>query len=262
MKELHLKEGVLTGEECMEVYTSRIAPGVWTDSNLILILATKPKEQCELAMTILKSSSIWYLHRKLPLLSKLYQCHLITGGDVEEMKNQRGDLVDRIVLIQCCKEANTVNRTLKIMNTHYFETWTLFKILSELYQNKLITREEVQEMMRSDLPLLKRLTLIQCHKCVDVVSQTAGIMSKYGIRLIGKQLRILSELYGSKLTTKEEVEENFRLLKHEPLDKILVRIQYRKGADVVSKTADIAAKHGFTLNHLKVPYPCDVRSLL
>ena len=28
MKELHLKEGVLTGEECMEVYTSRIAPGV------------------------------------------------------------------------------------------------------------------------------------------------------------------------------------------------------------------------------------------
>ena len=46
---------------------------------------------------------------------------------MEEMKNQRGDLVDRIVLIQCCKEANTVNRTLKIMNTHYFETWTLFK---------------------------------------------------------------------------------------------------------------------------------------
>ena len=45
---------------------------------------------------------------------------------MEEMKNQRGDLVDRIVLIQCCKEANTVNRTLKIMNTHYFETWTLF----------------------------------------------------------------------------------------------------------------------------------------
>ena len=66
MKELHLKEGVLTGEECMDVYTSRIAPGVWTDSNLILILATKPKEQCELAMMILKSSSIWYLHRKLP----------------------------------------------------------------------------------------------------------------------------------------------------------------------------------------------------
>ena len=65
MRELHLKEGVLTGEECMKVYTSISASGVLSDSTLALILATKSKEQCELATEILKSSSVWCLHRRL-----------------------------------------------------------------------------------------------------------------------------------------------------------------------------------------------------
>ena len=70
IKELHLKEGVLTKEECVEVYTLSSALSVLSDSTLTLVLllvATKSKEQCELATKILsKSLSHWYLHKELP----------------------------------------------------------------------------------------------------------------------------------------------------------------------------------------------------
>ena len=70
IKELHLKEGVLTGEECVEVYTSSSTSSVLSDSTLTLVLllvATKSKEQCELATKILsKFLGIRYLYKKLP----------------------------------------------------------------------------------------------------------------------------------------------------------------------------------------------------
>ena len=46
------------------------------------------------------------------------------------------------------------------------------------------------------------------------------------------------------------------LLETQPLEEILVRIQYHKGADVVSKTADIMAKHGFAVKVLNGECPC------
>ena len=46
------------------------------------------------------------------------------------------------------------------------------------------------------------------------------------------------------------------LLEDQPLEGILVRIQYHKGADVVSKTANIMAKHGFPVKVLNGKCPC------
>jgi hypothetical protein len=87
---------------------------------------------------------------------------------------------------------------------------------------------------------------IQFCKETVTVDQTVTVMKKHDIsEPTCKLLKILSELYGSELITREEVEGNIHLLEHQPLDGILVRIQYHKGADVVSKTADIMAKHGF-----------------
>ena len=54
----------------------------------------------------------------LSVLSELYQCELITGGDVEEMKKLRDYLVGRIVLIQFCKETVTVDQTVTVMKKH------------------------------------------------------------------------------------------------------------------------------------------------
>jgi hypothetical protein len=98
---------------------------------------------------------------------------------------------------------------------------------------------------------LVQLVRIQYHKGADVVSKTTDIMAKHGFP-VNDLKELLSELYGSELITREEVEGNIHLLEHQPLDGILVRIQYHKGADVVSKTADIMAKHGFPVNDLKV----------
>ena len=66
---------------------------------------------------------------ELSVLSELYQCELITGGDVEEMKKLRGDLDGRIVLIQFCKETVTVDQTVTIMKEHDVvePTWKLLK---------------------------------------------------------------------------------------------------------------------------------------
>jgi hypothetical protein len=75
-------------------------------------------------------------------------------------------------------------------------------------------------------------------------------MAKHGFPL--NNLKVLSELYGSKLITKEEVEGKMFRSEHRPLEKILALIQYHKGADVVSATSDIMAKHGFPANDLKV----------
>ena len=65
----------------------------------------------------------------LPVLSELYQCELITGGDVEEMKKLREDLVARIVLIQFCKETVTVDQTVTVMKKHDVDEpiWKLLK---------------------------------------------------------------------------------------------------------------------------------------
>jgi hypothetical protein len=146
MKELHSKEGVLTEEECMKVYDSSSTSEFLLDSTLtplLLVVATKSKEQCELATKILSKSLShrrYLLHTKLsllPVLSELYHCKLITGGDVEEMKKLRGDLVARIVLIQFCKETVTVDQTVTVMKKHDVDEpiWKLLKVLSELYGN-------------------------------------------------------------------------------------------------------------------------------
>jgi hypothetical protein len=125
------------------------------------------------------------------VLSELYQCELITGGDVEEMKKLRGDLVARIVLIQFCKETVTVDQTVTVMKKHDVDEpiWKLLKVLSELYGNNI--------HLLVHHPLDRTLVRIQYHKGADVVSKTTDIMAKHGFPV--NYLKVLSELYGSKL---------------------------------------------------------------
>ena len=55
------------------------------------------------------------------MLTELYQNELITSEDVQEMKGMKGDLMGRLVFIQCGKEADTVTKTAEITRRHGFK---------------------------------------------------------------------------------------------------------------------------------------------
>ena len=54
------------------------------------------------------------------VLTELYKNELITSEDVQEMKRMKGDLIARLVFIQCGKEADTVTKTAEITRRHGF----------------------------------------------------------------------------------------------------------------------------------------------
>ena len=62
-------------------------------------------------------------------------------------------------------------------------------VLPELYQEKLVTEDEVKRMKREGGDLLDQLISIQCTKPLEVVTRTADILAKFGYDEEAMQLR-------------------------------------------------------------------------
>ena len=62
-------------------------------------------------------------------------------------------------------------------------------VLSELYQEKLVTEDEVKRMKEKGGDLLDQLILIQYIKRSKVVTRTAAIMNRFGHNDEAMQLR-------------------------------------------------------------------------
>ena len=53
-------------------------------------------------------------------------------------------------------------------------------VLSELYQEKLVTEDEVKRMKGEGGSLSHRIVLVQCTKPQEVVARTVAVLDKYG----------------------------------------------------------------------------------
>ena len=53
-------------------------------------------------------------------------------------------------------------------------------VLSELYQEKLVTEDEVKKMKGETRSLSDRVVLVQCNKPPEVVARTVNVLDKYG----------------------------------------------------------------------------------
>ena len=62
-------------------------------------------------------------------------------------------------------------------------------VLLELYQERLVTEDEVEKMKREERYLPDRLVHIQCTKPPEVVTRTAGVLDKFGYNVSAMQLR-------------------------------------------------------------------------
>ena len=62
-------------------------------------------------------------------------------------------------------------------------------VLSELYQEKLVTEDEVERMKSADGDLFDQLVSIQHTKPPDVVTRTTEVLMKFGWNKEAKQLR-------------------------------------------------------------------------
>ena len=62
-------------------------------------------------------------------------------------------------------------------------------VLSELYQEKLVTEDEVKRMKGKGGPLSARVVLVQCTKPQEVVARTAIALDKYGHNEVASLLR-------------------------------------------------------------------------
>ena len=62
-------------------------------------------------------------------------------------------------------------------------------VLSELYQEKLVTEDEVKRMIMKGGYLLYQLISIQCTKPLEVVTRTAEVFLKFGFKDEAMQLR-------------------------------------------------------------------------
>ena len=60
-------------------------------------------------------------------------------------------------------------------------------VLSELYQEKLVTEDEVERMKGGDLSY--RVVHVQCTKPPEVVTRTADVLDKYGYNVEASLLR-------------------------------------------------------------------------
>ena len=60
-------------------------------------------------------------------------------------------------------------------------------VLSELFQERLVTEDEVKRMKRGDLP--ERLVIVQCIKPPEVATRTADVLDKFGHNKSAIQLR-------------------------------------------------------------------------
>ena len=62
-------------------------------------------------------------------------------------------------------------------------------VLSELYQEKLVTEDEVKKMKGEGESLSVRVVLIQFTKPPEVVARTVNVLDKYGHNEEANQLR-------------------------------------------------------------------------
>ena len=62
-------------------------------------------------------------------------------------------------------------------------------VLSELYQEKLVTEDEVKRMKGEGGDLSCRVVNVQCTKPPDMVTTTADVLDKYGYKKEAKKLR-------------------------------------------------------------------------
>ena len=62
-------------------------------------------------------------------------------------------------------------------------------VLSELYQEKLVTEDEVKKMKEERGPLSDRVVLVQFAKPPEVVARSAIVLDKYGHNRAASLLR-------------------------------------------------------------------------
>ena len=62
-------------------------------------------------------------------------------------------------------------------------------VLSELYQEKLVTEDEVERMKGQGRYLSERVVRVQRTKPPEVVTRTTGVLDKYGYKEAARQLR-------------------------------------------------------------------------
>ena len=62
-------------------------------------------------------------------------------------------------------------------------------VLSELYQEKLVTEDEVERMKGEGGDLSDRVVSVQCTKPPEVVARTTDVLDKYGYKQEARQLR-------------------------------------------------------------------------
>ena len=62
-------------------------------------------------------------------------------------------------------------------------------VLSELYQEKLVTNDEVKRMKGEVGDLSDRVVVVQCTKPPEVVAKTAIVLDKYGHNEKARKLR-------------------------------------------------------------------------
>ena len=62
-------------------------------------------------------------------------------------------------------------------------------VLSELYQEKLVTKDEVEGMKGEISPVSDRVVLVQCTKPPEMVARSAIVLDKYGYNEEARKLR-------------------------------------------------------------------------
>ena len=62
-------------------------------------------------------------------------------------------------------------------------------VLSELYQEKLVTKDEVKRMKGEKMDMPYQLISIQCNKSSKVVARTADVLDKFGYDEKARKLR-------------------------------------------------------------------------
>ena len=62
-------------------------------------------------------------------------------------------------------------------------------VLSELYQEKLVTEDEVKRMKGERWDLSARVVVVQCTKPPEVVARSVIVLDKYGRKWAARQLR-------------------------------------------------------------------------
>ena len=62
-------------------------------------------------------------------------------------------------------------------------------VLSELYQERLVTEDEVKRMKGQGGDLSDRLVIVQCTKRPEVVAITANVLDKFRYNMSAQKLR-------------------------------------------------------------------------